>query len=670
MPLSHQIPQVLNRVRFLPAATPGDLSGIIVLEWPVYTIDEAIALARARHSAGRPQDAVQLCRQVLQADPNNAEACYLLGQALLSLDVTDEAIEYLSDAVRLKPDHVDAHYLLSGVLAQLGRLDEAVHSLRRCLEIAPVSDRVHNNLGCVLERQGRLKDAEISFRRALELNANYTMAQCNLGDVLQKQGRLDEAARCYRQVLESNPDFTDAHFSLAHTLQVQGNFDQAVISYRRVLELEPNHVGALLNIGNVLRELHKPEQAIEYCRRILKVVPSHAEALNNLALALQDSGRFDEAVASFREALMLKPDNAEMHSNLGNLLQMQGKLDEAVACCRRAVELNPTVAPAQESLGEALRGQKLNPGYAEAHNNLALALLAMGRLREGWPEYEWREPSMELAKTLSQPRWTGSPLEGRTILLLGEQGLGDTLQFIRYAKLVKQRGATVVVECQPQLVSLVVGCAGVDRAIAAGHPRTDFDVYCPLLSLPAAFGTSLETIPSEVPYLFASAEAVARWKGELAGETGFKVGIAWQGSLAHKDDRFRSLPLACFAGLTRMPGVRLYSLQMGAGREQLSERERYESIIDLGDRLGDFYETAAAVSNLDLVITCDSAPAHLAGALGIPVWLALSTASDWRWMLGRSDSPWYPTMRLFRQTTLGDWDGVYRRIQDELAKLV
>ena len=650
----------------------------------MYTIDEAIALARAHHSAGRPQDAVQLCKQVLQADPNNAEACYLLGQAFHSLAAMDEAIQYLNDAVRLKPDHVDAHYLLSGVLVQLGRLDEAVHSLRRCLELAPRSDRVHNNLGCVLERQGKLEDAETCFRRALALNADYGMARCNLGNVLQKQGRMDEAARCYRQVLESNPDFTDAHFSLAHTLQVQGNFDQAVISYLRVLELEPNHVGALLNIGNVLRELRKPEEAIECCRKILKVNPNDAEAFNNLGNLLQDLGRFDEAVASFREALNWKPDNAEIHSNLGNVLHKQGKLDEAVAYCRRAVELNPAIAEAQYNLGNALRDRgnfeesldgfhsalKVNPGYTEAHNNLALALLAMGRLEEGWPEYEWREPSMELAKAISRPRWTGSPLEGRTILLVGEQGLGDTLQFVRYAKLVKQRGATVVVECQPQLVSLVAGCAGIDRVSAAGQPRTDFDVYCPLLSLPAAFGTSLETIPSEVPYLFPSAEAVARWKGELAGETGFKVGIAWQGSLAHKDDRFRSLPLACFAGLASMPGVRLYSLQMGAGREQLDERVGYESIIDLGDRLGDFYETAAAVSNLDLVITCDSAPAHLAGALGVPVWLALSTASDWRWMLGRSDSPWYPTMRLFRQTTLGDWDGTFRQIQDELARLV
>lgn len=582
----------------------------------MYTIDEAIALAIAHQGAGRPHDAVQLFRQVLEADPNNA----------------------------------DAYYRLSGVLVQLGRLDEATQSLRRCQELAPRSDRVHNNLGCVLEQQGRLEEAETCFRRAIELNADYAMARCNLGNVLQKQARLDEAVYCYRQVLASNPAFTDVHFNLGQALQAQGSLDQAVAAYRRVLELEPDHVGALLNLGNVLREQRKSEEAIECCRRILKLAPTHAESLNNLALALQASGLFDEAVVRFREALKLKPDSAEIYSNLGNLLQMQGTLDEAVACCRRAVELNPEIA--------------------EAHNNLALALLATGRLEQGWPEYEWREPSIELTKTISQPRWIGSPIEGRTILLAGEQGLGDTLQFIRYASLVKQRDATVVVECQGQLVSLVSTCAGVDRAYTAGQARPDFDVYCPLLSLPAAFGTSLETIPSEVPYVFASAEAIARWNGELAGDERFKVGIAWQGSRVHKDDRFRSLPLSCFAGLARMPGVQLYSLKMGAGREQLTDAAGCDSIVDLADRLGDFYETAAAVSNLDLVITCDSAPAHLAGALGIPVWVALSTACDWRWMLGRSDSPWYPTMRLFRQTTLGDWGGVFRRIQDELARLV
>jgi hypothetical protein len=274
------------------------------------------------------------------------------------------------------------------------------------------------------------------------------------------------------------------------------------------------------------------------------------------------------------------------------------------------------------------------------------------------------------SRNFPQPQWDGSPLEGRTILIHAEQGLGDTIQFIRYAPLVKRRGGTVIVECQPVLSQLLAGCPGIDRLIAQGSPLPAFDVHVPLLSLPRIFGTTLADVPAEVPYLFADAALIERWRDELAGVPGVKIGIAWQGNTRFPADCMRSIPLTHFAPLAQVDGVRLFSLQKGPGREQLAATAAYLPVIDLADRLdekaGGFMDTAAVVKNLDLIITSDTAIAHLAGALGVPVWVGLALGADWRYLLGREDSPWYPTMRLFRQTRLGDWDGVFERIASEL----
>ncbi len=313
---------------------------------------------------------------------------------------------------------------------------------------------------------------------------------------------------------------------------------------------------------------------------------------------------------------------------------------------------------------------KLDPEHAHAHFSQAYLLLLTGRLAQGWPEYEWRFRRKGHGEgTLSRPRWDGAPLEGRTILLRAEQGLGDTIQFVRYAALVNQRGGKVVIQCQRQLAGLLATCPGVDRVVAVGDPLPDFDVHIPLMSLPLIFGTTLETIPAKVPYLTPDAASLARWKDEFSGERALKVGIAWQGSPSQLFDRARSIPLAQFAALAGLDGVRLYSLQMGPGREQLSSWDATRPIVDLGDRLGDFNNTAAIMCNLDLVITCDSSPAHLAGALGLPVRVALPLCADWRWLLERADSPWYPTMRLFRQTAPGNGTASFRRFKNRSSRM-
>ncbi len=320
------------------------------------------------------------------------------------------------------------------------------------------------------------------------------------------------------------------------------------------------------------------------------------------------------------------------------------------------------------SYQEALRH---DPDYAEAHVNLAYFRFLLGNLEEGWPEYEWRWKRRDFTlPPFRQPLWDGSNLEGRTVLIFAEQGLGDTIQFIRYAGLVKQRGGKVIVQCQRLLLRLLATCAGIDRLVPEGDEPPPFDLQAPLLNLPGIFRTTVASIPGNTPYLRADCVSSDHWQKQLRGMPGYKVGIAWQGNPDHALDRRRSLPLQSFAPLAELPRVRLVSLQKGPGREQLTEQGERLGVLDLTDRLEDFADTAALMSSLDLVITVDTAVAHLAGALHIPTWLVLPRIPDWRWLLERDDSPWYPSMRLFRQSTWGDWAGVIERLTEALRQVV
>jgi hypothetical protein len=363
-------------------------------------------------------------------------------------------------------------------------------------------------------------------------------------------------------------------------------------------------------------------------------------------------GRLAEAVACYRRALERNPSLAEFWKNLGNALTRQAELEEARSCYEYAL--------------------KLNPAYTECRTDLATTLLQLGDYQQGWVEFESRPETAEIARQIARPLWDGSPLDGRTILLVAEQGLGDTLHFIRYASLVKERGGTVIVASQKPLLPLLETCRGIDYLVAQEGIPTDFDVYAPLMSLPRIFRTTLESIPAPVPYLHARPELVESWRRDLRPLGRFLIGVAWQGSPGYALDRDRSFPLMQLAPLARLPGVTLISLQKGPGSEQIREASDQFPIVDLSGRIdresGPFVDTAAIMKCLDLVIGCDSSLVHLAGALGAPVWVAHSFVRDWRWMLGREDSPWYPTARLFGQTRPGDWDGVFSRMVEALSE--
>jgi tetratricopeptide (TPR) repeat protein len=623
------------------------------------SIPQAFEMALRHHQAGELRQAEQLYRQILEADPRHVDALHLLGLVAYQTGDLDRAIDSIGAAVRLRPDYVEAHSNLGNALLGRGRLDEAVVCYQQAVRLRPNYAEAHNNLGLALQRQGRPEEAVASWRQAVRLRPDYVEALNNLGSALQLLRRWDEAVACYHQAVRLRPDYAEAHNNLGLALQRCGRPEEAAASWRQALQLRPDHAEAHYNLGSVLLEQGRPEEAEGCFRRALQLRPDYGEAHNNLGLALQQQGRPGEAVAAFRHTLQLRPDDAEVHANVGSALLEQGRPAAAVAAFRDAL--------------------RLKPDFADAHVNLAMTWLLMGDFAHGWPEYEWRWRSTKgapLQRHFPQPLWDGAPLAGRTILLHAEQGLGDVLHFIRYAPLVKERGGRVTVECAGSLARLLAGCPGIDRLVARGTDLPAFDVHAPLLSLPGILGTTPATVPANVPYLFADDQLVEQWRREVGGAGGFKVGIGWQGN--PKPDRAgagrRAIPLAQFRALAGLPGVRLFSLQKGPGAEQLHQGPDHLPVTDLGPRLdetaGAFMDTAAVMRNLDLVVSSDTALAHLAGALGVPVWVALPFAPHWCWQLGRADSPWYPTMRLFRQAEPCDWSGVFARMAEELGKEV
>ncbi len=470
-------------------------------------------------------------------------------------------------------------------------------------------------------------------------------------------GNLQQAEELYRQILSVDPQHVDAwHFFGLIALKA-GRHDLACDFIRNALVLNPNYFEAHNNLGYCFWEQGKLEEAIACYFQALRLNPNLAGAHNNLGIAYRDQGRLDEAMASFQTAFRFKPDYFEAYNNLGLTRQDQGKLDEAEACFRQCL--------------------LIEPNYAEAHFNLGMLWLLMGKFGEGWLKYESRRYVTRFAfRSFPQPIWDGAPLNGKTILLFPEQGFGDTLQFIRYAPLVKQKGGRVVFECPAELVRIMRSCPGIDQILTQGSLLPPFHVQAPLLSLPTILKTSLATVPASVPYLTADSFLMEKWRQELSNYPGFKIGIVWQGNPrfaqpgCRASDRKRSIPLACFEPLARLPGVRLFSLQKGFGTEQLVEWKSRLGIIDLADKLQDFMDTAAVMMNLDLIISADTSPVHLAGALGRPVWAALPFTGCWRWLRDRQDSPWYPSLKLFRQSKQGDWSEVFERIAQEVRNLL
>lgn len=539
-----------------------------------------------------------------------------------------------------------------------GNLAHAEQLSREVLQADAGNVAALHLLGLIALEAGNVASAVDHFVQALRLKPDFVEAHCSLGIAHQRQGHFQAAVDCWRQAVSIDPDYAEAQNNLAVVLHMQGERDAAVALWRQIIGRKPDFVDAHFNLGSAFHGLGQLPEAMGCYQQAVRLKPDYAEAYNGLGNVLMDREAFADAEACYRQAIEQRPDYVEAWVNLGAALQEQVKLEAAAACYQQAV--------------------RLNSEHAQAHTNLGMVQLALGNFEQGWREYEWRRRCPDApAQTFSQPLWDGRGLFGGTILLTSEQGLGDVLQFVRYAPLVKARGCRVAVECPAALHPLLRRTPGIDWLSSAADLSTTavhFDAYAPLMSLPGIMGTTLANVPADVPYLFADPQRVEHWRGVLGRDPGFRIGIAWQGSRRYSRDAQRSIPLTCFEHLARLPGVQLVSLQKGEGTEQVAALAGRISITELGPELDQggaaFMDTAAVMMNLDLVVAPNTAIAHLAGGLGVPVWCAIPYVPEWRWLAEREDSPWYPTVRLFRQSEPGGWHGVFERMAAALRRRV
>ena len=501
---------------------------------------------------------------------------------------------------------------------------------------------------------------------------------------LHQAGRLTEAEPLYRDVLAAAPENFDALHLLGVLAHQQGRHTEAVALMGAALAQRPDEAVALANRSAALNALRRFEESLADCDKAIAVKLDHVDAFINRALALKELGRPHEALASCDKAIHLKPDSGDAYNNRGLALFALQRPADALASYERALALDPASAEACNNRGLTLyelgridearasfdRAVGIRPNFAQARWNRAQAMLLAGDLAQGWCEHEWRlKAHQELQRAFAQPLWLGErPLAGKTILLHAEQGLGDTLQFCRYAPLVAAQGGRVVLEVQKPLVDLMRGLPGVAAVVARGEPLPDFDLHCPLLSLPLAFGTRLDTIPAPIPYLHAPADRAAVWDARL-GRKRPRVGLVWSGNAGHKRDRARSIPLYALMPLFDLDAT-FVSLQKEVRAADAAVLKQTAKMVDAGAELETFADTAALIAQLDLVVAVDTSVAHLAGALGKPVWLLLPTAPDWRWLTVREDSPWYPTARLFRQSDTRAWGPVVTRVRAALEEMI
>jgi len=583
-----------------------------------------------------------------------AQAAFRQGLALHQEGRLAEAQEIYRQVLEIRPKHYDALHLLGVISYQTGNLLRAVELIGRAIELNPKNAAAYSNQGLALQGLKRPDEALDSYDRALKLEPDYAEACSNRGNALKDLKRLDEALDSYDRALALKPEFAEAHNNRGFALQELKRLEEALDSYDRALELKPDYAEACSNRGNALQALRRLDEALDSYDRALNLNPDDAEAYYNRGLALQALSRLDEALDSYDRAIKLKPDYVEAYSNRGLVLKELKRLNEALDSYDRAL--------------------KLKPDFADGHLNMSLCRLLMGEFARGWEGFEWRWKSAQIERQLgekrnfTQPLWLGAEsLQGKTILLHSDQGLGDALQFCRYAKLVSDLGGRVIMEVPEPLTVLLRNLAGVAQLVGKGSALPSFDYHCPLLSLPLAFRTELNTVPSFNSYIASNPGKVTNWRAKLGERTKPRIGLVWSGSAMHKNDRNRSIPLGTI--VERLPGQFQYvSMQKevsDADRETLISRS---DILHFGEQLIDFTDTAALCELMDVIVSVDTSVAHLAGAMGRPVWILLPFIPDWRWLLDREDSVWYPSARLYRQEKIGDWAGVIERVRTELLR--
>jgi tetratricopeptide (TPR) repeat protein len=680
------------------------------------TLQQALDLGVQHHQAGRLREAEGIYRQILTADPNNAQTLHLLGvlfsqvgQGEPAVDLIrraiaqnptaaqyhcnlgaaqaiagrhEEAIESYERALVLQPDLLDAHVNLGSALIRLGRFDRAVESLRTALKARPNDFKILDSLGSALSQAGRQDEAIEVLKRALAIRADFAPTHLTLGNALVRSNRFPEAITAYRAALALRPSYPEAMNGLAQLLCENGSTDEAIDLARRAITLQEKSAPAWYTLGRALHKQNRHEESAHALRRAIAIDPNFLHAQNELGNVLVDLKSYREAIDTLQQSLKIE-DSGKVRYNLGTAYWESGKTDEAIKEHKKAESLGFAEPMLFNNLGAIYhqrgelenavksfhRALEIDAGFDLARFNLGMVQLLKGNFKEGFANYEsrWKAKSIPLPPRYNQRgKWDGSDLQGKRILLDCEQGFGDSIQFVRYVPMIAGRGGKPILAATPELFRLLKTVPCLDKIVCPPEEIPPFDVQCPLMSLAHLLHTTKESIPANVPYVFADPALVERWRTRLPRDSRIKVGLCWSGNPKHKEDATRSLPLASLTALGDLENAWFCGLQKGPASREAASPPGTLQLADWTGELTDFAETAALIAGLDLVIACDTAVAHLAGAMGKPIWLLIPKVPDWRWMLDRDDSPWYPTMRIFRQEKHGEWRSPVDRVIESL----
>ena len=672
------------------------------------------------HQQGQLGQAEALYHAILQIEPRNADALHLLGVlaaqsgahqlaadriaqaiaihpndvafymnrslALQALGQWEQVVDCLDHAIGVQPDHASAHYTRGVALQELGRPADAIASYDHALRLQPQYAQAWANRGIALKEVQQVDAAIESYTHAVQCNPQDAQSYYNRAIAFQERGQRAAAVASYDLAIGLAPGFAPAHFNRGLALMEQSQWEACIAAFDQTIALAPDFCDAYSNRGIALQALGSLQAAVDSYDQAIGIHPLSAQAYNNRGVALKDLKRTAMAVTSFEMAIAIHPGFYEAHNNQGNALRELHQTQAAIASYSAAIRLKPDFAQAYSNRGIAYKELQqldaaltnydqaiaLEPDYADAYWNKGIALLLDGDFARGWPLYEWRHKALESThpqRQFDQPLWLGQgSLQGKTLLLHSEQGLGDTLQFIRYAPLLAAQGARVVVELPRALMVLLADMQGVSQFIEQGQALPAYDYHCPLLSLPLAFGTTLDNIPAPAAYVRSLPSKRAQWAATLGAKAGLRIGIAWSGSTGHKNDHNRSITLAEL--LQHLPtGPQYISLQKELREVDQATLQANPQLRHFGPDLADFTDTAALCDLMDLVISVDTSVAHLSAALGQTTWVLLPYSPDWRWLLERSDSPWYPSARLYRQDRSMRWAGVLQRLRDDVLKL-
>jgi tetratricopeptide (TPR) repeat protein len=672
--------------------------------------------AFSAHQAGNVKEAISMYQQLLVQLPDEPQILTALGTAWFQLESYSEGVKMLERSIDIFPNQVHALSNIAFGLHKLSRFDEAITFCDRAIALAPDFSAAHNNKANSLNKVKRFDEALASCDSAIDLDPNSADVHHIRGNILNEMGSFDKALENYDRAIFLNSNFIDAYFSRSNLLNELKRFEEALIGYDHLLSLKPDFVDAYCNRGDVLRGLKRPEEAlksyekailfkpdcieahnnrsvvlnelkcfeqvIECCDYLIALKPDLAEAYSNKGNALNELNRLDEALMSHDYAISLKSDFAEGYVNRGNVLSALRRFDKALENYNQAILLKSDLIEAYCNRGVAFKELNcfekalqdydyviaMKPECAESYWNKALIKLTLGEFIEGWKLCEWRWKCEQIKKNraFEQPLWLGdASISGKTILIYPEQGLGDIIQMCRYVPMLNALGAKVVLEVPVSLVSVVSTLKSDLDIVKKGATLPNFDVQCPIMSLPLALKTTVDTIPAEIPYLFSNPAKQKVWKERLGTKTKPRIGFVCSGSTTHNDDSKRSIPLDLLKPLFELPHE-FHMLQKEIRSDDQKVLELFPHIQIYQEYLVDFSDTAALIEEMDLVVSVDTSVVHLAGALGKPVWVLISWAPDFRWLLDRTDNPWYPTATLFRQPERGNWEHV---IEDICQKL-